>query len=578
MIDFYNEESIYLQRQTAGGADVGNRENLLKIVGGTIAWNQLSPVGGGSVTIPAGHVYYFEQTNYVSKYDYDVTVYCDENSVLIDLTIMFGKEIADYVYALEAAQLGDGVAFIKPFIERADKSYNAGELVSVNPSAHETVGFNAWDEEWEAGNFASSTGLPTTDANRIRSKNFISVLQHIDYYGKVPVSANVFLYDEVKNYIGYVNMTNRVFGTGGASFIKFSCGGSTHPIVSYDNDICINISNPSRNGTYEPYVKRTYPIDNIDLRGKLKLDANNKLYYDGDEYAADGTVTRKYELVDMGTLSWQYRSAQQVFTLSVRGFSKTNGNVVCTIYPQHFGTFAGMPDKSIATFATFNANDIIVKDSDYTNAAAFKSAMSGTYLVYERVTEINESAEVWENPQIVDAGGTEEFIDTRDVPMLVSQASMFYQDASIPEAYSSDVIMEIPEQFKRPVVLAFLEAWRAQLREVEDVIGTTREKCGIEGAIGAQLDLFGASIGVMRNGKADEEYRQIIQMKLQTIYGNASPKDVITTLQKFEKITNYSAGNGVMSVEFQHAVDFTKYDVQRTLSPAGVDVNITTVV
>lgn len=40
----------------------------------------------------------------------------------------------------------------------------------------------------------------------------------------------------------------------------------------------------------------TYPLDpSLELRGIPKLDSANKLYYDGDTYAPDGTVTRKYE-------------------------------------------------------------------------------------------------------------------------------------------------------------------------------------------------------------------------------------------------------------------------------------------
>ena len=38
----------------------------------------------------------------------------------------------------------------------------------------------------------------------------------------------------------------------------------------------------------------SYPLSGIELRGLPKLDANNNLYYDGDEFAPSGTVTRKY--------------------------------------------------------------------------------------------------------------------------------------------------------------------------------------------------------------------------------------------------------------------------------------------
>ena len=54
-------------------------------------------------------------------------------------------------------------------------------------------------------------------------------------------------------------------------------------------------------------VSVTYPLDaDLTLRGIPKLDASNNLYYDGDVYTSDGSVTRKYGVVDLGTLNWAY--------------------------------------------------------------------------------------------------------------------------------------------------------------------------------------------------------------------------------------------------------------------------------
>lgn len=103
-----------------------------------------------------------------------------------DLTQMFGSTIADYIYSLEQAHAGDGVAWFKALFGEDYYPYNAGELLSVKTSARKT--YNA---------------------------------------------------DNVE--IG------------------------------------------------------SYPLDdNLELRGIPKLDSNNELYYDGDTYASDGTVTRKY--------------------------------------------------------------------------------------------------------------------------------------------------------------------------------------------------------------------------------------------------------------------------------------------
>ena len=64
-----------------------------------------------------------------------------------------------------------------------------------------------------------------------------------------------------------------------------------------------------------------------------------------------------------------------------------------------------------------NGGVVIVFDPDYTDATAFKSAMSGVYLVYELVTSTTETADSFQSPQIVDDWGTEEYVTTSIVPV-----------------------------------------------------------------------------------------------------------------------------------------------------------------
>ena len=104
--------------------------------------------------------------------------------MMFDLTAMFGSTIADYIYSLETAHAGDGVAFFKSLFPNDYYEYNVGELVSVS-------------------------------------------------------------------------------------------GLSAHVMRDADDNII-----------------RSYPLDStLTLRGIPKLDSNNKLYFDGDTYDADGTVT-----------------------------------------------------------------------------------------------------------------------------------------------------------------------------------------------------------------------------------------------------------------------------------------------
>ena len=87
---------------------------------------------------------------------------------------------------------------------------------------------------------------------------------------------------------------------------------------------------------------------------------------------------------------------------------------------------SNLQDKSI----TVSSNAYLyVRDDTYTTAAAFTTAMSGVYLVYELATPTTESSAALPVPQVVYDGGTESYVDERDVQMPVGQDAT-YMDAT----------------------------------------------------------------------------------------------------------------------------------------------------
>ena len=101
-------------------------------------------------------------------------------------------------------------------------------------------------------------------------------------------------------------------------------------------------------------VLGSYPIQDIDVRGLMKL-SDGKIVYDGDEYASNGTVTRKY---------------------GIRAYESG--------------------DESLADAIT-----------------------DGTNTVYKLTTPTTESASAFTQSQICDPNGSEEFIDGRDAEIPV---------------------------------------------------------------------------------------------------------------------------------------------------------------
>ena len=120
------------------------------------------------------------------------------------------------------------------------------------------LGKNKWDEEWEIGGIDTTTGLPINATNRIRSKNYISIVPNTTYYWLTSGSQCVgFMYDKNYNLLTWPNETNKykiisnnTFTTSEeCRYFKFYCSASYG--TTYNNDIALNY--PSTYTTYEPY-------------------------------------------------------------------------------------------------------------------------------------------------------------------------------------------------------------------------------------------------------------------------------------------------------------------------------------
>ena len=150
-------------------------------------------------------------------------------------------------------------------------AYNTGSLLNSNVSGLKIRGFNQWDEEWEVGTISYSTGENVTE-NRVRNKNYISVIPNTIYYQNYKndrsLSINVFFYDINKSFISATSQftvdTNGLFTTpSNCYYIRFIV--NTSYGTTYKNDICINISNASLNGSYKPYTTSTISVPQTEL-------------------------------------------------------------------------------------------------------------------------------------------------------------------------------------------------------------------------------------------------------------------------------------------------------------------------
>ena len=241
-------------------------------------------------------------------------------------------------------------------------------------AAHRT-GFNIWDEEWEQGFYSITTGEKVANALFIRSTNFIPVAPSTDYFFKAPTqSSRVLYYDREKQFIDITRaFADRVFTTpANCHFVTFFTSGTT-----YNHDVYINY--PSTETTYHAYEGDTYTV------------SFGQTVYGGALDFTTGVLTVTYGIVDLGTLTWVRNAAatNPVFYATVTGI-KPSAKLVSEIY-NYRGAFG-----ALTTFADFAQNGdiassteierIYVRAVSYTDAASFKSAMSGVQLAYELAT------------------------------------------------------------------------------------------------------------------------------------------------------------------------------------------------
>jgi len=341
---------------------------------------------------------------------------------IYDLTMMFGSAVADAVYTM--TQSGAAKTWFEKIFPNKLYKYDAGTVRSVSGlSSKVTVGFNQWDEEWEIGRYNTSTGAKEDLNSTIRSKNYIPVLPNTEYYDKAPETHWILQYDINHTFISAgVRDSNNLFVTNDATrYITFYM--NTTYGTTYNHDICINLSwSGYRNGEYEPYDSHAYALDNsLTLRGIPRINASNGLYYDGDVYANDGTVIRKFGTYTFtGSEEWtkvndDAYSANLISTVkrpadanTVATWVMIPGLEVVTRNQIAFGAQTGN------VFAIGADGQVYISATVYANASTI---LTGNAIVFELAEYTSEIADAYQRIQIVDDFGTEQYVGTSLVPI-----------------------------------------------------------------------------------------------------------------------------------------------------------------
>lgn len=355
------------------------------------------------------------------------------NHLLIDLTLLFGEGKEPSTVAEFEALYND------PYYP-----YQPGVIKNNDAVAMESVGFNQWDEETVANKWInSSTGAVENKTGYLCSLNKYRVFPNTTYYIKAPYSCYIAQYDAADNFISIDGKSNSTFTTNsGCEYIRFYVGNSYG--TTYNHDICINISDASRNGTYEPYWKKSIQLGLNALRVTDGADiiTVNGLKSAGSVYDEIDPVRKKYIKrigeVDLGGIDWAYSSASHRFynntaLNNAALFSNADGvgPIICSKYTpdSYANTSVNLHDKSIAILYQSNVySGLYVYDSGAgTDVVAFKTAMSGVMLQFVLATPVEyDLVDDIPNAIEVDENGTERAI----FPEAVDPSAPFAEDSN----------------------------------------------------------------------------------------------------------------------------------------------------
>ena len=353
---------------------------------------------------------------------------------VIDLTKMFG---AGY----EPTTIEDFYRLLPSNIDF--NAYNEGEIIDMRAEGIKSVGRNAWDEEWENGSFLVIDGTNQQTKEAIRNKNYIKVLPNQGYYFKMPTNYRFVFYDEQQNYIsGDSKSTNQVITTpSNCHYLRFSVGTSNNKITTYNNDICINISDTDFNGTYFPYTENAEDlsfIKDIFPNGMRSAGtAHDEIRY--NKTTNKWEAVKRIAEVDLGDLSFAISTAYDntsynapLTDAKVNSSWSVIPNLCCARYS------AGTPNSAsgIGTekdvISLTPQNKIAITPSKvYNSIAELKADLKGVMLYYELaepiVTEI--TADIVDNPDFnldynVWNCGTEQMIATE--PSSAIKADITY--------------------------------------------------------------------------------------------------------------------------------------------------------
>ncbi len=244
-------------------------------------------------------------------------------------------------------------------------------------------GKNLFDGVIEVGAINPATGEDMPQADRYRAKNYISVYPTHEYIFSKNGTAqplNISFYGIDKSFVSSTTTVNgKISVPANVWFIRFY----------YNSDINVQSGLQLEKGStathYEPY------------KGTTHTTTYPSAIYRGSEDVVNGEVTSEMSVIDLGDLTWTYNPTYARFESSGIADMKKGDSRTMRLYSScyeslwHEESFNIDWNSVIYNGTNDNVANVCVHDHRYTDATAFKTAVTGQMFAYELTTPTTET-------------------------------------------------------------------------------------------------------------------------------------------------------------------------------------------
>ena len=140
--------------------------------------------------------------------------------------------------------------------------------------------------------------------------------------------------------------------------------------------------------TFQIFVSSGVTLNNAILKPMLVSGSTAPTIFETGFEGKKYVITENLGIVDLGSLNWEYISETTRFISSglqsviKAGVNTTKSNLVCSIYTSEtFNDFINNTPNMAMCVST--SSNLSIRNTTYTDAPTFKTAMSGVMLIYE---------------------------------------------------------------------------------------------------------------------------------------------------------------------------------------------------